>query len=93
VKTILVAPGQLGTPLFAGLVTPSNFTAPVLEPIELAREIVRMVDDGDSGEIRLPFYTKVVPILPALPHSLQLAVRWWSAMDRAMLNFAKAKKE
>jgi hypothetical protein len=74
------------------LKTPSNFTAPVLEPIDLAREIVQMIDDGDSGEIRLPFYTKLVPVLQGLPNSLQKFVRWYSAMDQAMLGFAKARK-
>lgn len=77
--------------MFEGLQTPSNFTAPILEPIHLAREIVRMVDDGDSGEIRLPLYTNLIPILPALPNSLQKFVRWWSNMDRAMLDYSKKK--
>ncbi|TLD24705.1 short chain dehydrogenase/reductase [Venturia nashicola] len=39
IKTVLVTPGQLGTPMFGGLKTPSTFLAPIVEPVELAKEI------------------------------------------------------
>lgn len=91
IKTILVAPGQLSTPLFAGIRTPSNFLAPVVEPVELAKEIVQMIDSGCSGEIMLPLYAKWIPLLGALPVGFQRIVRWWSGMDKAMLEFSKKK--
>ncbi|KAF2675425.1 NAD(P)-binding protein [Microthyrium microscopicum] len=89
IKTILVAPGQLGTSLFGGLKTPSTFLAPVVEPVQLAREIVRMVDAGDGGEVRMPVYAGWVPLLCALPASVQGAVRRWAGMDGAMVEFAR----
>jgi hypothetical protein len=91
IKTILVAPGQLGTTLFTDVKTPSGFLAPVVEPTELAREIVAMIDRGGSGEIRLPLYAGLVPALSALPASLQWVARRWSGLDKAMLNSKKQK--
>ena len=93
IKTILVVPGQLGTPLFAGMKTPSAFLAPIVEPVELAKEIVKMIDSGLSGEIRVPFYADCVPIFQALPVSLQQVLRSWSGLDRAMLDFSRRRKQ
>jgi len=87
VRTVLVTPGQLGTALFHGVQTPSSFLGPVVEAPELAREIVRMVDDGVSGEISLPLYAKWVGILQVLPFSLQRVARWASGVDTAMEGF------
>jgi NAD(P)-dependent dehydrogenase (short-subunit alcohol dehydrogenase family) len=87
VRTVLVTPGQLGTNLFAGVQTPSSFLGPVVEAPELAREIVRMVDEGVSGEISLPLYTQWVGVLQMLPFSLQRLARWVSGVDTAMEGF------
>jgi NAD(P)-dependent dehydrogenase (short-subunit alcohol dehydrogenase family) len=87
VRTVLVTPGQLGTNLFAGVQTPSSFLGPVVEAPELAREIVRIVDEGVSGEISLPLYAKWVGVLQVLPFSLQRLARWVSGVDTAMEGF------
>jgi len=79
-------PGQIRTSLFESVKTPSKFLAPVVEPVELAREIVRWVDRGESGTIRFPFYAHFVPFFVALPAGLQALVRHWTGLDRAMLN-------
>jgi short-subunit dehydrogenase len=91
IRTVLVAPGQLDTQLFSSMTTPSNFIAPVIEPVELAKEIVRMVDSGYSGEILMPLYAKWIPILAGLPTGLQRILRAWSRMDKAMLEFSKKR--
>lgn len=87
IRTVLVTPGQLGTALFAGVQTPSSFLGPVVEAPELAREIVRAIDEGVSGEISLPLYAKWVGILQVLPFSLQRLARWASGVDTAMEGF------
>ncbi|KAK3713749.1 hypothetical protein LTR37_008235 [Vermiconidia calcicola] len=87
IRTILVTPGQLNTNLFAGVQTPSSFFGPVVEPVELAREIVRMIDAGESGEISMPFYAKWIEWLHVLPVGLQKMVRRLTGMDRAMEGF------
>ena len=51
IKTLLVTPGQLSTPLFYGVETPSNFFAPVLEPVDVAKEIIAAIDGGLGGHI------------------------------------------
>lgn len=92
IRTILVTPGQLSTNLFVGVKTPSSFFGPVVEPVELAREIVRMVDAGESGEISMPLYAKWIDWLHVLPVSLQRLGRWVSGVDRAMEGFGKEKR-
>lgn len=84
IRTILVTPGQLSTQLFAALDTPSNFFGPVVETVELAKEIVRMVDSGESGEISMPFYTRWIEWNSVLPASIQKALRVVSGIDQAM---------
>ena len=84
IRTILVTPGQLSTNLFAGVKTPNSFFGPVVEPVELAREIVRMVDAGESGEISMPFYARWIDWLHVLPVGLQRILRRLSGVDRAM---------
>ncbi|KAF2766498.1 NAD(P)-binding protein [Teratosphaeria nubilosa] len=84
IRTILVTPGQLSTSLFEGVQTPSSFFGPVVEPVELAREIVKMVDAGESGEISLPLYARYIDWLHVLPAGLAKIARWASGMDRAM---------
>ena len=87
IKTLLVTPGQLSTPLFAGVRTPSNFFAPVVEPVEVAKEIIAAVDGGMSGEISLPLYARWIKLLGVLPPGLQQVIRWASGMDPSMDDF------
>ncbi|KAK0282487.1 hypothetical protein LTR91_001472 [Friedmanniomyces endolithicus] len=87
IRTVLVTPGQLSTTLFAGVQTPSSFLGPVVEVMELAGEIVRMVDAGESGEISMPLYARYIEWLHVLPAGLQRVVRKVSGMDRAMEGF------
>ena len=90
---VLVTPGQLGTRLFEGVKTPSSFLGPVVEAVELAAEIVRIVNEGVSEEISLPLYAQWVGVLQVLPRSLQRVARWASGVDEAMSGFRGGKKE
>lgn len=56
IKTTLVVAGQLYTPLFYGVRTPSTFIAPVVEPLELAKQIVAAIENRQGGEIFAPWY-------------------------------------
>jgi len=87
IKTILVAPGQLSTPLFAGVQTPSNFFAPVIEPVEVAKEVIAAIEGGSSAELAMPFYTRWIEWLNVLPVGLQRIARWVSGVDVAMKDF------
>jgi len=84
IRTILCTPGQLSTPMFANVKTPSNFLAPVLAPVDVAKEIIRLIDGGRGGKIAIPLYARWIDILGVLPAGLQYLVRRWSGLDTAM---------
>lgn len=78
--------------MFGRLKTPSTFLAPIVEPVELAKEIVNIVDSGWSGEVALPLYSRLAPLLAALPSGICTIGRAFSEMDNAMLDFSAQKK-
>ena len=90
IRTILVTPGQLSTKLFASVRTPNSFFGPVVEPVELAREIVRMIDAGESGEISMPLYARWIEWLHVLSVGMQKLVRRLSGIDGAMEGFTSS---
>lgn len=93
VKTILVTPGQLSTKMFEGVKTPSRFWAPLVDTNEVAREIITMVEKGDSGDIAVPLYAKWIPVLNVLPVAIQKFARVLSGVDKAIGKAGLAKKE
>ena len=84
IRTILVTPGQIATPMFSSVQTPSKFLAPVVEPTDVVKEIVRLVDEGESGVVSFPFYSRWIQWLNVLPMGMQRVVRSLSGVDRAM---------
>ena len=86
IKTILVAPGQLDTKMFAHVKTQGwlqKVVGPAVAAGALATEIVGTIDAGNSGEIRMPFFANWAVIIAVLPMSIQRGLRWWSGMDQA----------
>ncbi|KAL2821078.1 hypothetical protein BJX63DRAFT_443589 [Aspergillus granulosus] len=92
VKTVLVEPGQISTPLFEFIKTPSSFFAPVLEPNRVAQDIVSIIDRGNSGIIRLPTFAKLAKFYAVLPVGVQLIGRYVSGIDRAVSQGQAQKK-
>ena len=86
IKTILVEVGQMDTEMFACVETPwyASFIGPVLEAKDVGRAIVNMIDRGEGGIIRMPFYATLVPWYGIMPGSLQMVLRWASGIDRAL---------
>lgn len=87
VRTVLVTPGQLSTPLFHGVRTPSSFLAPVVEPVEVAREVIAAIDGGRAEVIGMPLYARMMDWYNVLPLSLQVVVRRLAGVDTAMNGF------
>lgn len=87
IKTVLVSPGQLSTPMFKGVKTPNSFLGPVVEPVEVAKEIIRVVDAGVSAELAMPFYARWIGWMNVLPVGAQRVARWASGVDAAMDTF------
>jgi NAD(P)-dependent dehydrogenase (short-subunit alcohol dehydrogenase family) len=87
IKTILVAPGQLSTPLFAGLHTPSSILAPVLEPVDVAKEVIAAIDAGSSCVLAMPLYARWIDWMNVAPVGVQAILRKVSGLDTAMKEF------
>lgn len=87
IRTVLVTPGQLSTPLFYGVQTPNSFLAPVVEPVEVAREIIFAIDNGNAEHIGMPLYARWMSWYNVLPVGVQLIVRRLAGVDRAMSTF------
>jgi len=87
VKLLLVTPGQLTTPLFYGVETPSSFFAPVVEPVDVVKEIVAAVESGKGGMIGTPLYARWVDWYNVLPVGVQVLARWIAGVDRGMQTF------
>lgn len=84
IKTILVTPGQMSTRMFEDVKTPSNFLAPVISPTEVAKDILRLIEKGESGEVAVPVYSRYVQIMGVLPVGLQTILRRLSGVDTAV---------
>ena len=95
VKTILVAPGQLSTPLFAGLQQNRirDFLGPLVDVRELAMRIVWMIDQGEGGVIAMPAFARHIAWVGILPAGLQKLARWCSGVDSAMPAMLKRRAE
>ncbi|KAI1083718.1 NAD(P)-binding protein [Whalleya microplaca] len=87
IKTILVTPGQLSTPLFGGVRSPNAFVAPLVEPIDVAKEVIKAIDLGLSDHIAMPLYARWVDWYNVLPVGLQKLARKLSGVDRGMDTF------
>lgn len=78
--------------MFASVQTPSNFFAPIVEPVELAKEIVRYIKEGRSGEISMPLYARYMDWLSVVPYGVRELMRRVSGMDAAAIDgFSKEK--
>ncbi|BFZ60607.1 hypothetical protein YB2330_001647 [Saitoella coloradoensis] len=84
IKTTLVCPGQFSTELFIGVETPSNFLAPILGPVDIAKLVVRDVEEGRGGWVYAPEYARWMCLMRCLPGGVGRVVRWASGVDRAM---------
>ncbi|KFY28065.1 hypothetical protein V493_03123 [Pseudogymnoascus sp. VKM F-4281 (FW-2241)] len=75
VRTSLISPTWIRTPLIDTLTSDPNFNDFVLEPTDVSSQIVKQVISGRSGHVVLPkFYTAVTGIR-AWPYWLQESVR------------------
>lgn len=90
IKTLLICPGQLKTGMFKGVRTPSTILAPELDPKFVAASVVRAIEQGRRGEIKLPLYGKFIPIFRAFPWPIVEVARKLSGIDKSMEEF-KAK--
>lgn len=91
IRTVLVTPGQLSTPLFYGVQTPNAFLAPVVEPVDVAKEVIAAIDNGRSAAIGMPLYARWIDWFNVLPLGAQAVVRRLAGVDTAMKTFVGRK--
>ncbi|CAN6650026.1 uncharacterized oxidoreductase Tda5p [Trichomonascus vanleenenianus] len=84
VSTLLVCPGQMSTPLFCSVATPSAWLAPVLDPDHVAARVVAAMGAGRTAPLSLPCYARFMPFFRVLPGPLASLARSFSKMDHAM---------
>ncbi|KAL0580072.1 hypothetical protein V5O48_001931 [Marasmius crinis-equi] len=93
VRTTLVCPGHIDTPLFSKMNYPRTpfhkFIMPTIAPIAVVKAIIQALDDQHSQTIYLPFYVNSMPYLQHLPSYFRDFVQWMSQGDYAMQGFQK----
>lgn len=92
VKVLCAVPGQLDTPMFASIKTPSQFWAPVCPAIDIAEKIVDSIIQGRQGQLVHPLYVRLLPIILAvLPTAIVDLLRRFFGIDQAMQTWKKTK--
>lgn len=81
IRLLLVAPGQLTTDMFKDVTPSRTFFAPLVNHIQLARQILQKANVGEKGVFCSPFYANWLPVVKVLPLFLQDLCRWFSQMD------------
>lgn len=87
IKTILVTPGQLSTPLFNGVKPPNSFLGPMLEPVDVAKEVIAAIDAGSSASLAMPLYARWIDWMNVVPVGVEAILRKMSGVDDAMKTF------
>ncbi|KAJ3507219.1 hypothetical protein NLJ89_g6427 [Agrocybe chaxingu] len=93
IRTTLVCPGHVMTPMFQTVEFPKlpffKFFCPSIQPVAVVKRIIAALDDQQSQTVFLPFYTNFIPLVGHLPSFLRDIVQWVSGADYAMRNFTK----
>jgi len=93
VRTTLVCPGHILTPLFAKIAYPTNalyqFFMPSLAPVDVVKRIIQALDDQHSRTIFMPLYVNLMPFRPIFPSYLKDFAQWVTGADYLMGNFQK----
>jgi len=93
IRTTLVLPGHVKTPLFSTITLPSsalyNFLVPSLQPVDVIKAIIASLDDRHSKTICLPFYTQFTGLLTLMPSFIRDLGQWYSGADYGMEGFVK----
>ncbi|KAE8214677.1 hypothetical protein CF327_g1951 [Tilletia walkeri] len=86
VRTTLVCPGHIKTALFAHLDVPplARFLAPLLDPRDVAKAILRALERQESTDIYMPWYAQWAPLLRMLPSFLRDLAQTISGADEAI---------
>jgi len=93
IRTTIVMPGHVVTPMFSRANLPTsrwfNFAAPPLAPHFVVKNIIAAIDEQESRTILTPFFTNFVRLVTLLPSWGRDFFQWMSGADYAMEGFVK----
>ncbi|CAE7090834.1 unnamed protein product [Rhizoctonia solani] len=93
VRTTLLCPGHVMTPLFSHVKLPESwwyrFVAPSLAPHDIVKAMIAAMDEQESRTIFMPFYTHFVRLTGIMPSWARDFCQWVSQADYAMSDFVK----
>jgi len=93
IRTSLIVPGHIMTPLFSTIRLPKGllfrFCFPSLEPITVVKAIIAALDEQHSQTIYLPFFANFTPLLRVFPSFLRDFAQWFTNANYAMERFVK----
>jgi len=93
IRTTLVLPGHIHTPMFSKMSLPNSalykFLIPSLQPIDVVKAIISSLDERHSKIIYLPFYSNFTGLLNLMPSFIRDFGQWFSGADYAMEGFVK----
>ncbi|KAI5955229.1 hypothetical protein KGF54_001790 [Candida jiufengensis] len=81
IRLMLVTTGQMNTELFKDVSAPKQYIAPVVNHVDLAKEITNKIDKGYMGNLSRPFYANFLPGVRTTPLIVQDFCRWFSEID------------
>jgi len=94
VRTTLVCPGHLFTPLFAKMNYPKaawfQFFMPSVAPVDVVKQIIQALDDQHSKTIMLPLFAHLLPYRQHFPSYLKDFTQWITGSDYMMKDFQKS---
>ncbi|KAF8559191.1 retinal short-chain dehydrogenase reductase [Imleria badia] len=93
IRTTLVCPGHIRTPLFSTATLPNSvlfrFFVPSLAPVTIVKAIITALDAQESRSIHLPFYTYSALIMKLLPSFIRDLAQKLTYADFVMKDFTK----
>ncbi|KAF7981672.1 hypothetical protein HWV62_32216 [Athelia sp. TMB] len=93
IRTTLVVPGHILTPLFSRITLPQNalfkFFFPSVAPVTIVKAVIAALDEQHSRTIYLPFYAHFVGLLALMPSFIRDTAQKITYADHAMQNFVK----
>ncbi|KAF9779449.1 retinal short-chain dehydrogenase reductase [Thelephora terrestris] len=93
IRTTLVLPGYMQTPMFSAVAHPTSrlfrFFFPSLQPLEVVKRIIASLNDRHSETIYLPFYATLSPLSALAPSFIRDLAQWVTGADHSMQGFKR----
>lgn len=87
IRTTLVCPGKMMTKMFDKIPPQNKFIFPEIAPHDLAKKIIQSIDNRDSIEIFVPFYSSWAWVLRIVPTWALDFAHWVAQSHHAMDQF------